>query len=440
MKGIIGILMVIAVMYPPDLNGRRIPVVAHSQITATAEAASGASATASKKAKKEKKKKKKKGGKLPEGAISGAAELAQKMGECGQFAATVDYDVTLPMSSDEIVYTLQLASQGTKTDRLMPCNYLIDWRLNYNGADSEGFVAYFDGNHYRYRDYRLQEYHYYADPTPFETSNGGVQATGQFVNLLPQSLSAEIGKMLTDSNFAVHFTPDTLVANGRRVALTAIQTVNDHVGRRFVVVADMLSGLPVEVSNEYNPGEVSEQSNRARYSYSEDNTLKAPESEGDLQARYPEIFSKYRENGNRIEHMRGLPLPGFSLPATDGSRYTRQKDEPFSGAAVIAIIDPAAESAGETVADLRKAVGGRELILAFTGTNTDEVEAIAGEPQPNEHLLISARSLARDCGTEVFPTVIVVTQSGKVANVYLGVNRRLVSDVIESLTHAESGI
>ena len=59
MKGIIGILMVIAVMYPPDLNGRRIPVVAHSQITATAEAASGASATASKKAKKEKKKKKK---------------------------------------------------------------------------------------------------------------------------------------------------------------------------------------------------------------------------------------------------------------------------------------------------------------------------------------------------------------------------------------------
>ena len=437
MKGIIGILMVIAVMYPPDLNGRRIPVVAHSQITATAEAASGASATASKKAKKEKKKKKKKGGKLPEGAISGAAELAQKMGECGPFAATVDYDVTLPMSSDEIVYTLQLASQGTKTDRLMPCNYLIDWQLNYNGTDSEGFVAYFDGNHYRYRDYRLQEYHYYADPTPFETSNGGVQATGQFVNLLPQSLSAEIGKMLTDSNFAVHFTPDTLVANGRRVALTAIQTVNDHVGRRFVVVADMLSGLPVEVSNEYNPGEVSEQSNRARYSYSEDNTLKAPESEGDLQARYPEIFSKYRENGNRIEHMRGLPLPGFSLPA---SRYTRQKDEPFSGAAVIAIIDPAAESAGETVTDLRKAVGGRELILAFTGTNTDEVEAIAGEPQPNEHLLISARSLARDCGTEVFPTVIVVTQSGKVANVYLGVNRRLVSDVIESLTHAESGI
>ena len=62
MKGIIGILMVIAVMYPPDLNGRRIPVVAHSQITATAEAASGASATASKKAKKEKKKKKKKEG------------------------------------------------------------------------------------------------------------------------------------------------------------------------------------------------------------------------------------------------------------------------------------------------------------------------------------------------------------------------------------------
>lgn len=464
MKGIIGILMVIAVMYPPRTQARRIPVVTQWHIAMQANAETGGSSTAShaaspeekarkaheKAAKKaaheaekaKKKNKNKKSSALPAGAIASAKELWSKLDSCVSFSATVDYEVNLPMSSDDIVYTLRMASASVAGDPLYPCDYLIDWTLDYNGSRSDGFLAYFNGNHYRYRDYRLQEYHYEWDKTPFTTARGGVQANGQFVDLLPQSIGREMSSMMADSTYTIRFAADTIVGGSARVAFTAEQRVNGQTGRRYMIVADRFSGLPLMVCNEYNPGEVSEQSNTAKYSYSTHEAMQPATSEEQLQALYPEIFAKYRENGNRIEHMRGLPMPGFSLPTTTGERYTRQKNDPFRSAAVIAIIDPSASSAGQTVASLRKAIanagGSAELIMAFTGSNTDEIDEIAGRAAENEHLLISARSLARDCGTEIFPTIIVVQPSGKVANVLLGVNQNMVSNVIESLAHAKS--
>ena len=151
----------------------------------------------------------------------------------------------------------------------------------------------------------------------------------------------------------------------------------------------------------------------------------------------PEVFEKFRESNYRIENMRGLPLPSFSLPTVTGERYTRHRGDSFNAPTVVALIDPAVATSGETVKALREAVASMpmqvDLILAFTGSNIDTVESLTGAAGMGEALLISAKSLARDCGTSVFPTILLVGSGGNVENVILGFNNSLSQDVIQSL-------
>ncbi len=458
MKGILGIFMVIAVMYPPCGQARGIHAVSQERIVGEISSSSDTKADkealkAAKKAQKEAEKKARKAEKeakkrakknkknkkaLPEGAIATYDGFIKALARCTPYCAQVDYDVSLPMGTDEITYTVKLASDTAVADRLLPVKYLIDWKLDHNGSETTGFLAYFDGNHYRYRDHRLQEYHMSQDTVPFLTRSGGVQANAQFVNLIPQMVSKELEKMSQSPDFTISFTPDTLTGGEHRVALTAIQKINNEIGQRYMIVADRFSGKPLEITNQYNPGQISEQTITARFSYPEGVSLKTVTDEASLQSLYPEEFEKYRDCSNRIEHMRGLQVPEFSLPTTTGERYSRQKDDKFSRPTVIAIIDPDKDNAPATVNSLRKALrkASQEvnLIFAFTGSNIDRIEEITGLPAVNETFLISARSLARDCGTAIFPTIIVAESSGKVSNVHLGYNNSLIQDVIQSLT------
>ncbi len=431
-------------MYPPYSNARGIHVV--SPVRVAAPATGGAdpqkeAAKAAKKAKKEAEKKarknKKKKNAIPDGAINSTTALADTLAICSPFYADVTYDVTLPMTSDEITYTLKIASSDAKTDNLSPADYLIDWTLSHNGSDSNGFLAYFNGNHYRYRDHRLQEYHYAEDPTPFTAQHGGVQTNGQFVELIPQMIAEQLRDIASDTNFTTTFTPDTISDGINCVALTATQIVNGETGRIFTLAADRFSGRPVAIKIQYNPGKISEQTVTAKYSYSEEPLLTTATSEEQLENLYPEIFTKYRDRGNRIEHMRGLPLPSFSLPTLDGTRFTHEKDEPLGKPTVIAIIDPAADNAAETVSALRKAIREADrqasLVLAFTESNLDVATELTGGSQADETVAVSAHSLARNCGTAIFPTILIAESSGKVSNVILGFNNNLPQDVIQSL-------
>lgn len=444
MKGIIGFIMVIAAMYPPCSNARGIHVV--SPLRVAAPATGGAdpqkeAAKAAKKAKKEAEKKarknKKKKNAIPDGAITSAGALADTLVLCSPFYADVTYDVTLPMTSDEITYTLKIASSATKTDNLSPADYLIDWTLNHNGSDTNGFLAYFNGNHYRYRDHRLQEYHYAEDTAPFTGNRGGVQTNGQFVDLIPQMIALQLRDIAADPQFTTTFTPDTISDGTNCVALTATQIVNDETGRIFTIAADRFSGRPVTIKIQYNPGKISEQTVTAKYRYSEQPLLTTVAGEEQLESMYPEIFTKYRDRGNRIEHMRGLPLPSFSLPTTDGTRFTHEKGEPLGKPTVIAIIDPAAENAAETVAVLRRAIREADrqaaLVLAFTESNIDAATDLTAGTPVDETVAVSAHSLAQNCGTAIFPTILVAESSGKVSNVLLGFNNNLLRDVIQSL-------
>lgn len=405
MKGNIGILMVIAVMYPSCQWAWGITAASSLQ---------------------------------PQEPALTVEALAGRLEAMSPFSATVNYAVSLPMAEDDVVYTIDMAADTAGADRFSPVRYLIEWNLPRAEETSNGFLAYFGGHHYRYRDHRLQEYHTEWDSIPFLTGDGGVQRNGQFVELLPQSIAASLKMMWDSLDYSVQYDPEATV-DGRDVSVvTATQTANGYVGRNYRLIVDRYTCRPLKIENEYNPGAISEQSVTASYTYPSGNPdLTAVSSEEQLMALYPEVFEKFRESNYRIENMRGLPLPGFSLPTLTGERYSRQKGDHLRAPAVLAIIDPANDSAGATVTALRKAQEAmpREvlLIFAFMGSNTDIVEEVAGTPAAGEYDLISAKSLARDCGTSVFPTIMVVDSEGTVTNVMLGFNNSIGNDVIQSL-------
>ena len=157
-------------------------------------------------------------------------------------------------------------------------------------------------------------------------------------------------------------------------------------------------------------------------------------NEQTLAAMFPEPFTRLRSSRMNVSHLSGQPLTGFSLPTTTGERYTRAEGDPFRRPTLMAIIDEDTTEAS-TVENLRKAVAslkpGADLILAFTGNDVDRIEALAPDMRPGEHLLMSARGLARDLGARELPTVIVCDTAGKVTKVLPGRNNRLASDVIE---------
>lgn len=404
MKGILGILMVIAVICPPGANARRLTVVEKpaNRLTATS-----------------------------------VGQLADELERFTPFEADARFEVAMPMATDDVVYNVALLADSQPADTLAGMNYLIKWELPRAETTAEGFLAYFNGHHYRYRDNRLQEYHFEWDSIPFLTSNGGVQRNGQFADLLPGAIARELRKMQADTTFRLTFTADTTV-NGRRVAVVSgTQNTAGFTGRNYRLVIDRDTSRPITISNEYNPGQVSEQGVEVTFSYPAEAKASAPSSEQELMALFPEAFEKFRESNYRIENLRGLELPPFSLPTLTAERYTRHKGDRFKAPVVLAIIDPAVESAQATVAALRKSIASMpcevDLIMAFMGSNTDLIESVAGTPDVNEHMLMSAKSLARDCGTSVYPTILIVDRDAKVANVILGFNNNLAEDVIQSI-------
>lgn len=372
------------------------------------------------------------------GAAMTLEEVIGRLENARSFAATAEYAVTLPQAQDDIVYKVDLLSDKADGDSLCEADYLIRWELPTPSGLSEGFLGYFDGHHYRFRDRRLQEYHYEWDSVPFITAGGGVQRNGQFVDLLPQEIGALLRRMSADSLVSLSFTPDTVVGGERMIGVTAVRSVRGYTGLIMRLLLDSRSGMPVLIDNEFNPGQISEQLVVVRYAYpSEVAAETVPVSEEALVARFPDVFEKYRESNYSIESLRGGPVPGFSLPTPAGERYTRAKGDSFAAPTVIALIDPAAGFARETVDALREAAARSpkavNLVMAFVSSNADRIEELTGGLAPGEAVLMSARSLARDCGATAFPAIIVADEEGNVADVILGFNNSLPADVIQSV-------
>ncbi|MDE6497481.1 MAG: hypothetical protein K2L21_02350, partial [Muribaculaceae bacterium] len=114
---------------------------------------------------------------------------------------------------------------------------------------------------------------------------------------------------------------------------------------------------------------------------------------------------------------------------------------PWDTPAVVALVDADVDGCAETVAQLREAVDSAPvaitLVLAFIGTHPEAIAGIIGEPRPDEIILTSARSIARDCGATATPTIIICGTDGLVKNVHTGRNKQLAEIVIQETAIAK---
>ena len=368
----------------------------------------------------------------------GLDDIIAALSAAPAYAADATYSVSLPSRDDDVVYRVRVSSVPTPADSLSPCAYHIGWELDTPSGPTEGWTAYFDGNLYRYRDHRLREYHTSWDAAPFRPTAAapGIQGSTQFVELIPAYIARELRAMTADTLYTVG-TPTPTTYNGTdALRVDATMDVRGERVREVSYWFDASTKMPLRIDIESNPASITEQTILVRYTPTPD-AAPAPMSEEALMALYPEQFEKYRESNFRIENLRDTPLPAFTLPTATGERYTRQRGDAFRAPTIIALIDPTAGFNAELVRDLRTAVDSSpvdtDIIWAVTTTNPDVAEDLTGRIRSGEHLLINARSLARDCGAASLPVVLIADRTGIVKNVLLGYNSDVPTVVLQSI-------
>ena len=244
----------------------------------------------------------------------------------------------------------------------------------------------------------------------------GIQNQAQFTNLLPQYIARTLTAMTTDSTYKYKVHGDTVISQQRVIAVDGVRSYGGEEAQRFIYIFDRdMMPLGIELTN--NPGGIGEQVITTSYDYG-DEPLPVVSSEEMLAELYPEAFSKYRESNFTLENLPGRRLPSFSSPTPTGERYTFSKNSRFARPTVIAILDLGNVDTAEHIAGLRKQIEmqdeKQDLILAFINNNADEIERTAGRLRPGEHILMSTRGLARDCGVKTTPVVIVCDTDGTV--------------------------
>lgn len=371
------------------------------------------------------------------GVPADVQSLGRALADMGDYSGDCRYEVLLPTSRRPVVYEIGMFSRAAAGDTLAPAEYVIDWAVDKDGNSSRGFSAYAGGNHYRFRGDRLQEYHYADDPVPFAprgSVDGGVQNNAQFADLLPQYIGRRLEDMAADSTYRYEYHPYKTV-NGRRcIVVDGVRSFGGVDAIEFVYAFDRETLRPVSADFEANPGQIGEQTITATYTYPATRIRPfGAITENALIEAYADAFGNFRESDFRLDNMPGRKLPEFSAPTVTGERYTHHKDDSFASPVIIAVLDSETDSAGATVDALRRAAETMpmqtELILAFISNDIDAIEALTGPCREGEHILMSARGLARDCGVTATPVVIICDRDATVKEIVNGFNNDL-SDVV----------
>lgn len=343
--------------------------------------------------------------------------------------AQVDYQVLLPSAPDPVVYTITIAGTADSADTIAGCKYLIDWKLPRPKGVSNGFAAYYDGNHYRYRDTKLQEYHYGDDPTPFR-GDKGVAVTAQFADMVPQIMAQHLKAMNSDSTYVF-----TVKETADKVTIEGVRRIEGYDAVEYTYVFDNKTSLPISLDRLFNPASISEQSVTATFTWNTDSCITL--SEENLISLYPEVFDKYRVSNFKINSMIGVLLPSFTAKQANGSRFYFDRTKGFSMPTVLAFVDPSATNTMHTLGQVRDAIGLSatpiQLILAIADNDPHVATALTSD-NLDETFLMGAKSLMRDCGVTVFPSLIFCNTDGTVAQTELGSNNNLTDIVIQKAT------
>lgn len=348
-------------------------------------------------------------------SAQGPVDIAAALDSLSPYAAKVEYSITLPQNDDDIVYEVSL-----RVPR--PDAWLIDWKVP--AADQEGWTSQFDGNFYSFRNRRLQEIH-----SGWDKQN---PPRAQFTELLPERIAAQMREMASNPDrYAVTVTPGK-----SEITVSADRMTGNQVDAELRWTFDSENMRPLTYSADYNPGAISSQQVYARYSRTMydlndiDETL--------LRTRYPDAFTHYRQSNFAIEHMRGEPLPAFSLQLADGrGRMTHATDDKFRQPTLVVLLESQTALAPQLVADIRGAIDScpvdADVIWACAERNLDSAADLLGTLRQGEQAVIGAKSLAADCGAAALPVILVCRPDGTVANLTIGLNKDTRTDVIQMI-------
>lgn len=377
---------------------------------------------------------------LCETSAQGISDIINRLQSLECYQATVDYQVLMSLQ-DDVRYTIDLQSMSVPNDTLLPCEYHIAWKIDSENSSANGFSAYFDGNAYAFRGERMVEYHFDREPQQFKSrgmgaaSIPGVQRQALFINLLPQLVAEDLSTIISSPDYTYKFHNDTIIDGHRAKALEGVMTMGGEIYREVIYAFDYDSLLPIFSEFDNNPGALAEQTIISSYTYPDKKPECTPLNEAALRDEYPEIFDKYRESNYAIENLPGQRMPTFALPTTTGERYAYHAGDGFRAPTLIVLIDPKSTFAPQTVEAVRQGVArlpyNADIIWAFVSNNTDDIDNVILSPQVGEHLLQSAKSLARDCGASSYPVVIFTDKNGIVKDVTVGFNNNMSDIVIE---------
>lgn len=349
--------------------------------------------------------------------------------EVTQFKAK--YSIMPPNAANPVEYEINFEYTSVPNDTLAGCNYLIDWTTGISGGHLHGFSAYFDGNHFRHHDTKLQEYHFSDDPVPFQVGKG-VQRSAIFSDLLPVLIAEEMTALSQDTayQYKVRETADDLI-------FTGTQRQQGYDVKHFSYTFDAKTLLPKHFSLEYNPASIAEQT--VDIDFFDFVTDPKNINEEKLAKTYPEVFANLRASNFSALSLVGKEIPEFASLNTTRERYFHAKHTGFANVTLIAFIDPDNATASQTVNALRESVDNVafpiDLIMTFRGKDIDVIENIVGyNIRPGETLLINAGSIAPAFGIADYPTIFICNSDGSVADIVTAYNQNLAQIVIDKAT------
>ena len=359
-------------------------------------------------------------------------QIAEIIGNHSCTKGTVQYEVMLPSAADPVTYTIDLQSLATPDDTLSACEYLIDWSLHRNGAETRGFSAYYGGNHLRYSGgRRLQEYHHADDPAPF-AGDKGVQRQAQFIDLLAPYVAERFRIMDADTAYTY-----TVRRSGPNIVVSGTQSMMGYEVLQYTYTLDGTTMMPVQTDLTYNPASISEQTVTANYQWAE-NPQCLELTEEILRDTYPEVFASYRQSNFHVRNLVGNPLPAIAARTDVRTRWQHNKGEGLAYPTLLVFIDPAVASTAQTVADVRAAVEtlpfAMETVYLMATNDGEAAAAAVGDKAAAETVLMSARSAIADCGITAFPTLLFCAADGTVRDIEIGANNTLRDIVVQKAT------
>lgn len=372
------------------------------------------------------------------------SDIISRLATDSAYTAEVDFSVTMPQMPEDVIYTVTLHQRPADTDSLAPCRYLIEWLLTGRDRPVNGFSAYFDGHHYRFSGTKLQEYHTSYDPTPFlPTLLGssraiGVQRSAQFVELLPSFLAEKLRSMATDPRYTISLIPDTLISGMPCTVVDAVMTIDGTTAMEGEYVFSRLSLLPLRSTLENNPGAVAEQTVTASYRHAPDSAcFTEPLSEQLLIDRWPEPFARFRTGNFRLENLRGLPLPDIAAHTLSGRRYIHSSGSPLRAPTIAVIMNSPQVFNSDLISSIRTLPQilplSTDILWIFVDSHPESVQQLVGQPVDGEQTLLSARSVARDCGVASLPAIILINSDGTIADSIIGFRKGLSSIIAQKM-------